>query len=78
MAVPVSGNIATLTTGPVSPGGTTTTLTPEVIIMDDNAHQPINLNIIPRMITQTQVGSSPHTSHATLVTTEDEVRYWGP
>ncbi|KAG7158579.1 Zinc finger and SCAN domain-containing protein 12-like, partial [Homarus americanus] len=72
VTVPVSGNIATLTTGPVSPGGTTTTLSPEVIIMDDNTHQPINLNIIPRMITQEQVASSPHTSHATLVTTEEE------
>lgn len=78
VAVPVSGNIATLTTGPVSPGGTTTTLTPEVIIMDDNAHQPINLNIIPRMITQAQVGSSPHASHATLVTTEDEYQLANP
>ncbi|KAK3858911.1 hypothetical protein Pcinc_003627 [Petrolisthes cinctipes] len=72
VAVPVSGNIAALTTGPVSPGGTTT-LSPEVIIMDESTHQPINLNIIPRMITPEQV-SSPHGSHATLVAaTEDDV-----
>ncbi|XP_045599168.1 uncharacterized protein [Procambarus clarkii] len=72
VTVPVSGSIATITTGPVSPGGTTTTLSPEVIIMDDNTHQPINLNIIPRMMTQEQVASSPHGSHATLVTTDEE------
>lgn len=70
VAVPVSGNIATLTTGPVSPGGTTT-LSPEVIIMDESTHQPINLNIIPRMITPEQV-SSPHASHATLVAATEE------
>lgn len=73
VAVPVSGNIATLTTGPVSPGGTT--LSPEVIIMDESTHQPINLNIIPRMITPDQVASSPHGSHATLVTEEEVGEY---
>lgn len=71
VTVPVSGNLA-LTTGPVSPGCTAAALSPEVIIMDSATHQPINLNIIPRMITQDQVASSPHGSHATLVTADDE------
>lgn len=67
---PVSGNIATLTAGPVSPGGTTT-LTPEVIIMDETTNQPINLNIIPRMLAQETVTSSSHASHI-HVTADDE------
>ncbi|XP_076035538.1 uncharacterized protein LOC143021736 [Oratosquilla oratoria] len=82
VGVPVSGSIATLTTGPVSPGGsttTTTTLNPEVIIMDDNASQPINLNLIPRMITNAQVPSSPHGPTSFVAAgTEEEYQLSGP
>ncbi|KAK8378120.1 hypothetical protein O3P69_018826 [Scylla paramamosain] len=42
--------------------------------MDDSTHQPINLNIIPRMIATEQVASSPHSSHA-LVTEEEVGEY---
>ena len=50
-------------------------LAPEVIMLDESSQQPINLNILPRMIAQTRVAPiRSQTSQETLVTTEEEYR----